>query len=587
MMQRSSSSRFSGILPVTYIWPFVRKHMRLVWAWLLALITSSGATLALPVAIGHLIDRGFSNTSNVNRTFLAVLAIALILAVATGVRFFFVSFLAEKVITDLRATLFAHFMRLDSAFYQRTHSTELQTRLFSDCEVLRSIMNATLSVALRSILTVLGSIAMMFFTSAHLALITLIAIPLALCPVLFAARMLRKIAKKYNDVSAKANAAASEALSAVSTVQAFVREEHECQRYQDALHYSLITARSRIFARSCVTASAIIVIFAAIVGVLWMGAHGVISGALSAGALGKFVLYALIGGGSVGSLAEVWNELNRAARSMERIQNSLNEKPSVHIHSPVTALPNPLRGEIVFDNVTFFYPQRTDTPALHDLSFRVEQGQTVAVVGPSGGGKSTLFQLLMRFYDPQNGSITIDGIPIFHLDPLMLRQQIAFVSQQPALFARSAAENVCYGRLDASENEMHAAAQAAQIDAFLRQLPQGYATILGEKGTGLSGGQHQRMSIARALLKNAPILLLDEATSALDTQSEHAVQQSIAHLTQGRTTLVIAHRLSTVISADRIIVIDRGQIVAQGTHSELLAAGGLYAKLASGQLLHT
>ena len=567
------------------LWPFVRRHSGLFLAWLLALACSSAATLSLPVAFRSMIDHGFSSGANTDRTFGFVLLVILALALATAARYFFVTLLGERVVADLRTRLYAHLLGLDAGFFDRTRSGELISRLTADAELLRSVVGSSMSVALRSVVTVVGALAMLFVTSPKLAAWALVGIPLAVLPIVVGSRRIQKVSRASQDRVADANAVASEALGAVRTVQAHAREAYERQRYAAAIATAVATARKRIGAQSIVTAVAMSLIFGAIILVLWSGAHDVIAGRMSAGSLGQFVLYALIGGGSVGALAEVWNELQRAAGGMGRINELLQEDPQVTAPAAPAKLSEPVRGEIVFDAVTFHYPQRPDSAALHDFSLRVQPGETVALVGPSGAGKSTLLSLLLRFHDPQAGTIRLDGIDLRALDLDALREAIALVPQSPTLFAASAADNIRYGRLDATDDEVRQAAAAAEADTFLDALPDGFASELGERGARLSGGQQQRVAIARALLKDAPVLLLDEATSALDAQSERAVQTALEHLMEGRTTLVVAHRLATVLRADRIVVIDAGRIVAEGTHAQLLAQGGLYAELAKLQFL--
>lgn len=567
------------------LWPFVRRHSGLFLAWLLALACSSAATLSLPVAFRSMIDHGFSSGANTDRTFGFVLLVILALALATAARYFFVTLLGERVVADLRTRLYAHLLGLDAGFFDRTRSGELISRLTADAELLRSVVGSSMSVALRSVVTVVGALAMLFVTSPKLAAWALVGIPLAVLPIVVGSRRIQKVSRASQDRVADANAVASEALGAVRTVQAHAREAYERQRYAAAIATAVATARKRIGAQSIVTAVAMSLIFGAIILVLWSGAHDVIAGRMSAGSLGQFVLYALIGGGSVGALAEVWNELQRAAGGMGRINELLQEDPQVTAPAAPVKLSEPVRGEIVFDAVTFHYPQRPDSAALHDFSLRVQPGETVALVGPSGAGKSTLLSLLLRFHDPQAGAIRLDGIDLRELDLDALREAIALVPQSPTLFAASAADNIRYGRLDATDDEVRQAAAAAEADTFLDALPDGFASELGERGARLSGGQQQRVAIARALLKDAPVLLLDEATSALDAQSERAVQTALEHLMEGRTTLVVAHRLATVLRADRIVVIDAGRIVAEGTHAQLLAQGGLYAELAKLQFL--
>lgn len=567
------------------LWPFVRQHGGLFAAWLCALGLASAATLSFPVAFKQMIDGGFHSGGNIDRVFLGVFIVVLVLAVASAARFYFVSLLGERVVADLRRQLYGHLVGLDAEFHDRTRSGELVSRLSADSELLRSVVGSSMSVALRSSITVIGSIVMLFVTSPKLAAYALVGIPLAVLPIVLGARRLEKASRASQDRVADANTLASETLGAVRTVQAHAREGYELKRFGDAVAVAVETARKRIRAQSLVTATVITLVFGAVVLVLWSGAHDVIAGRMTTGELGQFVFYALIGGGSVGALAEVWNELQRAAGGMGRIAELLNESPAIHAPATPRALPSPVKGEIRFDDVSFHYPSRPDLPALDDFSLTVHPGETVALVGPSGAGKSTVFSMLLRFHDAQSGSVRMDGVDLRELDPTDLREQIALVPQQPTIFAASAAENIRYGKLDATDAELQAAAEAAEADDFIRELPEGFDSPLGERGARLSGGQQQRIAIARALLKNAPVLLLDEATSALDAQSERAVQHALERLMDGRTTLVIAHRLATVLKADRIVVMDRGRIVAQGTHAELLAQGGLYAELARLQFL--
>ena len=580
----------SGRPPVASLralWPFVRMHRGLFAAWLVALACSSTATLTLPVAFRRMIDQGFAAGGGgaIDRAFMLLFAVALVLALATAARFYFVSLLGERVVADLRRRLYAHLVSLDAAFFDRTRSGELVSRLTADAELLRSVVGTSMSVALRSLVTFIGSVAMLFVTAPWLATYALAGIPLAVLPIVVGGRRLQKMSRLSQDRIADANTFATETLGAVRTVQAHAREPFERQRFGAAITVAVATARRRIQAQALVTAVAITLVFGAITLVLWSGAHDVAEGRMSAGTLGQFVLYALIGGGSVGSLAEVWNDVQRAAGGMGRIAELLHAEPGIVAPARPRALPRPVRGEVRCSGVVFHYPQRPDLPALEHFDLHVHPGETVALVGPSGAGKSTVFSMLLRFHDPEAGTVSLDGVDVRELDPAALRETIALVPQQPTIFAASAADNIRYGRLEATDAEVEAAARSAEAHDFLAALPEGYASELGERGARLSGGQQQRVAIARALLKDAPVLLLDEATSALDAQSERAVQHALENLMAGRTTLVIAHRLATVLKADRIVVMDRGRIVAEGTHEALMAAGGLYAELAKLQFL--
>jgi ATP-binding cassette subfamily B protein len=581
MTERDSASS-SRLRQLRRLLPFLSAYRGLVAGWLGFLLVSSTATLALPQAVRVMIDRGFANadTATINASFLGLFGVATVLAIATAGRFFCVSLLGERVAADLRRRLFDHLLTLDQAFFEKTRSGELVSRLAADTELVQTVVGSTLSVALRSTVTLLGATVLMILSSPHLAGLSALVIPAVVLPIVVFGRRVQRLSRESQDRIADTSAVASESLNATHTVQAYTREPEESTRYATAVTRALATAKRRIAMTGSLTAMVILLTFGAIPLVLWAGAKAVIAGTIAAGVLSQFVLYAILAGGSVGALTEVWGGILRAAGALGRIGELLETRAEIASPASPTMLSKPIRGAIRFEHVEFRYPSRPDRAALHDLSLAVEPGETVALVGPSGAGKTTVFQLLLRFYDPQQGRITLDGVDLRVLALPDLRGSFALVPQDPVLFGASAADNIGFGRSGADADAIVAAAQAAEAHEFLDTLPERYETYLGERGVRLSGGQQQRVAIARALLRDAPILLLDEATSSLDAQSEHAVQHALERLMQGRTTLVIAHRLATVQRADRIVVMDGGRIVAQGTHAELVQAGGLYAELA-------
>ncbi|HVI54884.1 MAG TPA: ABC transporter transmembrane domain-containing protein [Luteibacter sp.] len=578
--ERREKSRNIGAL--RNLWPFLKPHKALAIGWLVFLGISSGASLLLPVALRHIIDKGFlaSNLATINGTFLALFGLAVVLALATAARYFFIALLGERSLAALRSSLYRHVINLDVGFYESTRVGELTSRLGTDTELVQTLVGSGISVALRSTVMLIGSAAAMAWTSPRLAGLTALVIPAVMLPILIFGRRVQKLSRSSQDRLADAAAVANETLNAAQTVKAYAREPIESRRYANAIALALATARRRIGMRSMLTAAVIVLIFGAITLVLWAGARDVIAGELAPGILTQFVVYAIFAAGSVAGLSEVWGDVLQAAGAMERIGELFAEKATIATPDAPDPLPQPVTGALRFDHVEFRYPSRPDVAALSDFDLEIAPGETVALVGPSGAGKSTVFSLLLRFHDPVGGSIRFDGVELRALALPELRGAIALVPQETVIFGGSAADNIRFGREDASDAEVRDAARLAEADGFIQALPEGYEATLGERGVRLSGGQKQRIAIARAILRDAPLLLLDEATSALDAQSEAAIQHALERLEKGRTTLVIAHRLATVQRADRIVVMDGGRIVAQGTHEALLREGGLYAELA-------
>jgi ATP-binding cassette subfamily B protein len=553
-----------------------------------ALVAAALATLAVPLAIRSMIDVGFSGSdaAYVNRSFLALIALAGLLALASASRYFLVITLGERIVADLRGDLFAHFMRLSPGFFDTARSGEIVSRLTADATQIKAAVGASASLALRNIVLFFGASAMMVVTSPRLSGLILLVIPVIVLPIVAFGRHVRKSSRTAQDRLADASAFATEAVAGVRTIQAFTLERGVVGRFAALLEQAFAAARKATAARAALTAFAIFLVFGSVVAVLWWGAHAVLAGEMTPGTLGQFVLYSVFAAGGLAELSQVWGEISQAAGATERIAELLATEPRIAAPAHPIALPTPPRGEIGFDDVHFSYGE-AGMPVLSGVTLAVRPGERVAIVGPSGAGKSTLFALLMRYYDPLQGTVRVDGTDIRRVDPVALRERIGVVPQDPGIFGLTAEENIRFGKWSAGPAAVGEAARAAYADGFLAALPQGYDTPIGERGVTLSGGQRQRVAIARAVLKSAPILLLDEATSALDAESETAVQKALETLMRGRTTLVIAHRLATIKSADRIVVMESGRIVEEGTHASLIARGGLYARLAELQFQDT
>jgi ATP-binding cassette, subfamily B, bacterial len=581
-LTRSAASGRARLRPLLALVPYVARYRGRAVLAFIALTIAAVTTLLVPVAARRMIDFGFSpeGIAMINSYFTVMIGVVAVLAGASASRFYLVMTIGERIVADLRRDVFAHLVSLSPAFFDSARSGELISRLTADTTQIKSAVGASVSTALRNVMLFVGATAMMVITSPRLSGFVLLAIPLIVLPLVAFGRWVRRLSRTAQDTLADATAYASELVGAIRTVQAYTSERLAEARFGGEVEQAYEAARSSTRARAVLTAIIIFIVFTSVVVILWVGSHDVLTGSISMGRLGQFVLYTAFAAAALGALSEVWGDVSAASGAAERLFEILRVKSQIAVPASPRALPVPARGDVSLEDVSFAYPTRPDALAVDGVSLSVRAGEKVAIVGPSGAGKSTLFHLLLRFYDPARGVISFDGVPIRAADPREVRSRIALVPQDSVVFATTARENIRFGRPDADDAEVERAAELAHATEFIRRLPGGFEAQLGERGVTLSGGQRQRIAIARAILRDAPLLLLDEATSSLDAESETLVQTALEELMQHRTTLVIAHRLATVLSCDRIMVMDKGCIVEQGTHASLVAANGLYARLA-------
>ena len=583
---RSSDRPRSRLGHLRHLGGYLRPYLRQIAGATLALTIAAGSVLSLGVGLRYLVDNGFGdgNTAVLDRVLAGLVIIVLVMAAATYGRFMLVSWIGERVVADIRRDVYDRVIGLSPGFFETARTGEVLSRLTTDTTLLQVVIGSSASVALRNLLLLIGGTVMLFVTSVWLTALVFVLVPLVVLPIIIFGRRVRRLSRAAQDRIADVGAQVEESLNAIRTVQAYTHESHERRRFAARVEAAFGVAIDRVHARALLTALVMTSVFGAVAVVLWVGGREVILGGLSSGELSQFVFFAVVVAGAVGAVSEVYGDLQRAAGATERLLELLAVEPDVAVPTDPEPLPSPAEGALAFKDVTFHYPSRPDSASLSGINLTVAPGERVALVGPSGAGKTTVFQLLLRFYDPLAGSVTLDGVDLERTDPRALRERFALVAQEPVIFSGDAWDNIRYGRSEASDEEVRAAARAAAAEDFLDALPEGFSTFLGERGVRLSGGERQRIAIARAILRDPAVLLLDEATSALDSESERQVQVALERLMEARTSLVIAHRLATVQSVDRIVVLDQGRIVGAGSHEQLMAEGGLYARLAALQL---